>query len=121
MNFLYFEYLPILLFIFISFLLGLIIFGLSRLIADQAPDAEKVSAYECGFDPFDDARNTFDVRFYLVAILFIVFDREATFIFPWALTVGELSAGGFWTIVDFLVERTVGFLYIWKVGSLEWD
>jgi len=121
MNFLYFEYLPIRLFIFISFLLGIIIFALSFLISDQNPDVEKLSAYECGFDPFDDARNTFDVRFYLVAILFIVFDREATFIFPWALSIGELSSRGFWTIIDFLVERSVGFLYIWIVGSLEWD
>lgn len=90
-------------------------------MAQQAGDTDKLSAYECGFDPFDDARNRFDVRFYLVAILFIVFDLEAAFLFPWALSLGKLPALGFWSMFDFLFELGIGFVYAWKVHALEWE
>ena len=85
------------------------------------PDAEKVSAYECGFDPYEDARNVFDVRFYLVAILFLVFDLEAVYFFPWAVSLSFLNLEGFWGMADFLVELLVGFIYAWEVGALDWD
>lgn len=101
--------------------LSAVIFGLSVLLANQAGDTEKLSPYECGFDPFDDARNQFDVRFYLVAILFLIFDLEASFLFPWAVTLSKLGSLGFWTMFDFLFELTVGFIYAWKIGALEWE
>ena len=85
------------------------------------PDAEKLSAYECGFDPYEDARHTFDVRFYLVAILFIIFDLEAVFFFPWSISVGSLPSLAFWSMIDFIVELGLGFLYAWKIGALEWE
>ena len=85
------------------------------------PDAEKLSAYECGFDAFDDARNKFDVRFYLVAILFIIFDLEVAFLFPWAVSLGDIGLFGFWSMVVFLGILTIGFIYEWKKGALEWE
>src|SRR6266508_4805910 len=91
------------------------------LIAYKQPDPEKLSAYECGFNAFDDARMKFDVRFYLVAILFIIFDLEVAFLFPWAVAFGKLGATGFWSMVGFLAVLTVGFAYEWKKGALEWD
>lgn len=115
------EYFPILVFLAVSLLLSLVILALSLVLAPQAGDTEKLSAYECGFDPFDDARNQFDVRFYLVAILFIIFDLEASFLFPWAVSLGKLGAMGFWTMLDFLVELAIGFIYAWKIGALEWE
>ena len=115
------EYFPILILFLVALALAVIIFGLSFLVANQAGDAEKLSAYECGFDPFDDARNQFDVRFYLVAILFILFDLEASFLFPWAMSLSKLSAVGFWTMFDFLFELAIGFVYAWKIGALEWE
>jgi NADH-quinone oxidoreductase subunit A len=90
-------------------------------VASQQPDPEKLSAYECGFDAFDDARMKFDVRFYLVAILFIIFDLEVAFLFPWAVALGKLGATGFWSMMVFLAVLTVGFAYEWKKGALEWD
>ena len=90
-------------------------------VAFQQPDPEKLSAYECGFNAFDDARMKFDVRFYLVAILFIIFDLEVAFLFPWAVAFGKLGATGFWSMVVFLGVLTVGFAYEWKKGALEWD
>ncbi len=91
------------------------------LVAYKQPDPEKLSAYECGFNAFDDARMKFDVRFYLVAILFIIFDLEVTFLFPWAAAFGELGVYGFWSMMVFLAVLTIGFIYEWKKGALEWD
>jgi NADH-quinone oxidoreductase subunit A len=118
---LYIEYAPIFVFIVFAFALALIIFGLSYALAINAGDPEKLSPYECGFEPFDDARNTFDIRFYLVAILFILFDLEATFLFPWATTLSNLTNLGFWSMFDFIFELVIGFIYAWKIGSLEWE
>ena len=115
------EYFPIFIFLIIGLVLSVVILGLSLAMATQAADTEKMTAYECGFDPFDDARNQFDVRFYLVAILFLIFDLEASFLFPWAVSLSKLGAMGFWTMVDFLVELTVSFFYAWKIGALEWE
>ena len=91
------------------------------IIAPQKPDAEKISAYECGFEAFGDARSKFDVRFYLVAILFIIFDLEVAFLFPWAITLGDIGLLGFWSMMLFLLTLTIGFIYEWKKGALEWE
>jgi NADH-quinone oxidoreductase subunit A len=115
------EYFSILLFLTIAIVLSLIIFGFSYLLSVQSPDTEKLSAYECGFDPYEDARHTFDVRFYLIAILFMIFDIEAMFLFPWASSLSNISSLGFWTMVDFIVELGVGFIYAWQIGALEWE
>jgi NADH-quinone oxidoreductase subunit A len=117
----YEEYFPIWVALFVSIFLSIIIFALSYILAIQNPDTEKLSSYECGFDPYEDARNTFDVRFYLVAILFIIFDLEAVFFFPWAISLSHLTSWGFWTMVDFIIELALGFLYAWKIGALEWE
>ena len=98
---------------------GVILLG-SYLIATQAPDQQKLTAYECGFDAFDDARSRFDVRFYLVSILFIVFDLEATYLFPWSVSLVDINSFGFWTRRDFIIELTIGYIYAWKRGALEW-
>jgi NADH-quinone oxidoreductase subunit A len=119
MNLLFNEYSNILFFFAISFLLSLIIFLFSYLLTPQKPDQEKVSAYECGFNPFDDARATFDIRFYLVAILFLIFDLEVSFLFPWSIVLKELPLFGFWTMVIFLCILTIGFIYEWGKGALE--
>jgi len=115
------EYFSILLFLIVAIALSLIIFGFSYLLSVQNPDTEKLSAYECGFDPYEDARHTFDVRFYLIAILFMVFDIEAMFLFPWASSLSNISSLGFWTMVDFIIELGVGFIYAWQIGALEWE
>jgi len=115
------EYFAIFVYFVISTILAFVIFGLSFVLASQPADTEKVSAYECGFNPFGDSRGTFDVRFYLVAILFIIFDLEVAFLFPWALTLGEITFFGFWTMAIFLIILTVGFIYEWKKGALEWE
>jgi NADH-quinone oxidoreductase subunit A len=115
------EYLPILVFLGIAMIVGIAAVGLPFLVAKQRPDAEKLSPYECGFEPFDDARRKFDVRFYLVAILFIIFDLEVAFLFPWAVTLGKIGLFGFWSMVVFLGVLTVGFIYEWKKGALEWE
>jgi NADH-quinone oxidoreductase subunit A len=115
------EYLPILIFLGIASGLALIIVLASFIAARQHPDSEKLAAYECGFDPFDDARGQFDVRFYLVAILFIIFDLEVAFLFPWAVALGDIGVFGFWSMVVFLGVLTVGFVYEWKKGALEWE
>lgn len=119
-EFLY-DYLPIFLFIGIAAFISVAAIGLSLLVGKQNPDPEKLSAYECGFDAFDDARSKFDVRFYLVAILFIIFDLEIAFLFPWAISLGEIGMFGFWSMVTFLGILTVGFIYEWKKGALEWE
>ena len=115
------EYLPILIFIGIATGLALVIVGASYVVARQRPYTEKVSPYECGFAPFDDARRQFDVRFYLVAILFIIFDLEVAFLFPWAASLGAIGMLGFWSMVVFLGILTIGFIYEWKKGALEWE
>lgn len=115
------EYLPILIFLGIAFALTAAMIIASYVVAPQRPDSEKVSAYECGFEAFDDARSKFDVRFYLVAILFIVFDLEIAFLFPWAVVLGEIGMFGFWSMVVFLGILTIGFVYEWKKGALEWE
>jgi NADH:ubiquinone oxidoreductase subunit 3 (subunit A) len=121
MLFFYTEYFPIFVFLLFSIGLACVIFGLSYLVSTHAADAEKLSSYECGFDPYEDSRNTFDIRFYLVAILFIIFDLEVSFLFPWSLVLGKISVFGFWTMAIFLLILTVGFVYEWKKGALEWE
>jgi NADH:ubiquinone oxidoreductase subunit 3 (subunit A) len=108
------------LFIFSVFLASIILF-LSFRLSTYNPDAEKLSAYECGFDPYEDARNVFDVRFYLVAILFIIFDLEAVYFFPWCVSLSFLSSDGLWGMVDFILELLIGFIYAWEVGALDWE
>jgi NADH-quinone oxidoreductase subunit A len=115
------EYLPILIFLGIAIVVSGAAVGLSFVLAQQKPDSEKLSAYECGFEPFEDARRKFDVRFYLVAILFIIFDLEVAFLFPWAVALGDIGMFGFWSMVVFLGILTVGFVYEWKKGALEWE
>ena len=115
------EYLPILIFLGIAIAMSLLMVVASYIVARQRPDSEKVSAYECGFEAFDDARGRFDVRFYLVAILFIIFDLEVAFLFPWAVALGEIGVFGFWSMVIFLGVLTIGFIYEWKKGGLEWE
>jgi NADH-quinone oxidoreductase subunit A len=115
------EYLPILVFLGIAIALAVLMVMASYIVARQRPDSEKDSAYECGFEAFDDARGRFDVRFYLVAILFIIFDLEVAFLFPWAVALGEIGVFGFWSMVIFLGILTIGFIYEWKKGGLEWD
>jgi NADH-quinone oxidoreductase subunit A len=115
------DYLPIVIFLGLSGVLALVLMVLPFFIAPSKPDPEKLSAYECGFNAFDDARMKFDVRFYLVAILFIIFDLEVTFLFPWAITLKEIGLFGFWSMVTFLGILTVGFIYEWKKGALEWE
>ena len=115
------EYLPILMFLGIAIVLAALMVGVSFVLGPQRPDAEKNSAYECGFEAYDDARSRFDVRFYLVSILFIIFDLEVAFLFPWAITLGDIGMFGFWSMMLFLTVLTVGFVYEWKKGALEWE
>lgn len=117
----YSEFLPVFVFLVVALGIALLVLGLSLVLAQSSGDTEKLSAYECGFDPFEDARNQFDVRFYIVAILFIIFDLEASFLFPWAVSIGEIGSMGFWTMLDFLFELTIGFIYAWRIGALEWE
>jgi NADH-quinone oxidoreductase subunit A len=115
------DYLPLVIFIAVALALGLALLVAPFIVAYKQPDPEKLSAYECGFNAFDDARMKFDVRFYLVAILFIIFDLEVTFLFPWAVVYGQLGVYGFWSMMVFLGVLTIGFIYEWKKGALEWD
>ncbi len=115
------DYLPVLIFIGVSLAITAAIMIAPFLVAVRNPDPEKVSAYECGFNAFDDARMKFDVRFYLVAILFIIFDLEIAFLFPWAVAFGDIGLFGFWSMMAFLAVLTIGFIYEWKKGALEWD
>ncbi|MEQ8730366.1 NADH-quinone oxidoreductase subunit A [Roseitalea porphyridii] len=110
-----------LIFIGLVVVLGVAFIAASYIAAEQRPDAEKLSTYECGFEPFEDTRSRFDVRFYLVALLFIIFDLEVAFLFPWAITLGDTGAFGFWSMVIFLGVLTIGFIYEWKKGALEWE
>ena len=115
------EYLPILIFLGLAIGLAAIIIVASMVVAPQQPDREKLSPYECGFEPFADARSKFDVRFYLVSILFIIFDLEVAFLFPWAVSLGKIGLFGFWSMMAFLGVLTIGFIYEWKKGALEWE
>ena len=115
------DYLPLVVFLGIALVIGGALMIAPFLVAVRNPDPEKVSAYECGFNAFDDARMKFDVRFYLVSILFIIFDLEVAFLFPWAVAFGSIGAFGFWSMVAFLGVLTIGFIYEWKKGALEWD
>ncbi len=115
------EYFPILVFLGIAGAIAIAMVGGSMLVARQKPNAEKLSAYECGFAPFDDTRRRFDVRFYLVAILFIIFDLEVAFLFPWAVTLGDIGWLGFASMMGFLGVLTVGFIYEWRKGALDWE
>ena len=113
------DYLPLV--IFIAVAIGLALMVAPFLIAYKSPDSEKLSAYECGFNAFDDARMKFDVRFYLVSILFIIFDLEVAFLFPWAAAFKDVGVYGFWSMMVFLGVLTIGFIYEWRKGALEWD
>ena len=115
------DYLPLVVFIAVAIGIGLALLVVPFIVAYRNPDPEKLSAYECGFNAFDDARMKFDVRFYLVAILFIIFDLEVSFLFPWAVAFGQLGWFGFWSMMVFLAVLTVGFIYEWRKGALEWD
>ena len=115
------DYLPILIFLGIASVVSVAMVAGSLLAGRQNPDAEKISAYECGFDAFDDTRGRFDVRFYLVCLLFIIFDLEIAFLFPWAVSLGAIGMFGFWSMVTFLGVLTIGFIYEWKKGALDWE
>jgi NADH-quinone oxidoreductase subunit A len=115
------DYLSILIFIFVALSLSIGFIVLNFLFSPKKPDPEKLSAYECGFEAFGDSRMQFDVRFYLVAILFIIFDLEIAFLFPWAISLGSIGALGFWSMMLFLFILTIGFIYEWKKGALDWD
>ena len=125
MNAFLLQYLPVVIFMGIALVIGIAFILASAILAPSRPDAEKLSAYECGFNAFEDARLKFDVRFYLVSILFIIFDLEVAFLFPWAVSLTKLSAEtqvfAFWSMMLFLGVLTVGFIYEWRKGALEWD
>jgi len=115
------AYFPILVFLAIAGVIAVAMVAASFVLAPQRPNSEKLSPYECGFEPFEDARIRFDVRYYLVAILFIIFDLEVAFLFPWAISLGDIGVYGFWSMVVFLAVLTVGFVYEWMKGALEWE
>lgn len=115
------EFFKLAILFIISFLLSTILLILSMRLTNNNPDPEKLSAYECGFEPYEDARNVFDVRFYLVAILFLIFDLEAVYFFPWTASFSYLTSEGFWFMLDFIFELLVGYIYAWLVGSLDWN
>jgi len=115
------EYKQILVLLLFSIFLACLILTLSYSFSVSNPDSEKLSAYECGFDPYEDARNTFDIRFYIIAILFLIFDLEAAFFFPWCISFGCLNTIGFYGMIDFIFELLIGFIYAWLIGGLEWE
>ena len=115
------DYLSIIIFLLMALLISIGFILINFISSPSNPDPEKLSAYECGFDAFDDSRMEFDVRFYLVAILFIIFDLEIAFLFPWAITLGKIGVFGFWSMMIFLAVLTIGFIYEWKKGALEWE
>jgi NADH-quinone oxidoreductase subunit A len=115
------QYIPILVFMTIGVILGLLLYAINAVLARSAPDAEKDSPYECGFEAFEEARMKFDVRYYLVAILFIIFDLEIAFLFPWAVALNEIGMAGFLAMMLFLGILVIGFIYEWKKGALEWE
>ena len=115
------DYFPIILFLIIAFVLSCGFIVLNYFLSPKMPDPEKLSSYECGFEPFNDSRMEFDVRYYLVAILFIIFDLEIAFLFPWAISLGKIGVFGFFSMMIFLLILTVGFIYEWKKGALDWE
>ncbi|NDB82570.1 MAG: NADH-quinone oxidoreductase subunit A [Alphaproteobacteria bacterium] len=121
MNLLLAEYLPIFVFLIIAIILSLIIVALPRFLAKYKPSKAKLSPYECGFDPFGDARDKFDIRFYLVAILFVIFDLEIMFLIPWSISLSRIGLYGFWSMMFFLGVLTIGLWYEYKKGALEWE
>lgn len=114
------EYFGVFIFLIIAIVLALVIAGLSYTLTSQKPESEKLSSYECGFEPYEDTRNKFDVKFCLVAILFILFDIEVVFLLPWSITLSQLNLLGFWSMIDFLLELGIGFIYVWKLDALDW-
>lgn len=115
------EYLGIFIYLIIAILLSIILVILSYSLSNQNPDLEKLSAYECGFEPYEDSRHRFDVKFCVIGILFIIFDIEIMFLFPWCVTLAQLNLLGFWSMVDFILELGIVFIYVWTMKSLEWD
>jgi NADH-quinone oxidoreductase subunit A len=115
------NYFPVLLFILVGVAVGVLPQVIGRILGPFKPDSQKTSPYECGFEAFEDARMKFDVRYYLVAILFILFDLETAFFFPWAVSIRDLGLPGFWIMLIFILEFAVGFWYIWKKGALDWE
>ena len=115
------DYLSIILFLIIASGLSVAFIVINFIFSPKKPDPEKLSAYECGFEPFNDSRMEFDIRFYLVAILFIIFDLEIAFLFPWAISLGNIGILGFWSMMIFLFVLAIGFVYEWKKGALDWD
>ena len=115
------QYLPVLLFVLVGLAVGVLPQVLGYILGPNRPDAAKTSPYECGFEAFEDARMKFDVRYYLVAILFILFDLEIAFLVPWAVALTDIDSTGFWTGVVFLIDLLVGFVYAWKIGALDWE
>lgn len=115
------EYFSLFLIILTASVLSFIILILSYFLAIQNPESEKLSTYECGFEPYEDARLQFDVKFYLIAILFLVFDIETVFIYPWCISISQLNIIGFWSMIDFIFELCIGLFYIWRLGALNWD
>ena len=115
------EYFSLLVILLMAILLSFIIWILSYFLVIQKPESEKLSTYECGFEPYEDARLQFDVKFYLIAILFLVFDLETIFIYPWCISVSQLNIVGFWSMIDFIFELSIGLFYVWKLGALSWD
>jgi len=116
-----YEYIPILLLIIFATFLAFIILFLSYILALQNPETEKLSTYECGFEPYEDARHKFSINFYIIAILFIVFDIEAMFLFPWCVSLSSIDVIGFWSMVDFIIELGVGYIYVLYMGALDWE
>jgi NADH:ubiquinone oxidoreductase subunit 3 (subunit A) len=121
MTFLHYEFTKIGLFLLFSIFLSFIIISLSYSLSIANPDSEKTSAYECGFDPYEDARNVFDIKFYLIAILFIIFDLEAVYFFPWCISLSFLNDSGIFCMFDFILELMIGYVYAWEVGALNWE
>ena len=115
------EYFILLIFLLFAIILTVLIIGASYFLARQNPESEKLSAYECGFEPYEDTRHTFDIKFCVIAILFIIFDIEIMFLIPWCISISKLDLLGFWSMIDFLIELGVGFFYIWYVKALDWD
>ena len=115
------EYLSIFIYLCFATFLGLLIISLSYILVTQSPETEKLSTYECGFDPYGDTREQFNIRFYIIAILFVLFDIEIIFMLPWCLSLSKLDLLGFWSMVEFLAELGIGFIYVWCVGAIEWS
>ena len=115
------EYLGIFVYFLIAVTLSLVLVSLSYTLSNQKPDLEKLSSYECGFEPYEDTRNKFDVKFCVIAILFIIFDIEIMFLFPWCITLSQLNLLGFWSMIDFILELGIGFIYVWMMRALEWN